>query len=139
VCAADPPRVRDESWVRNPIDRFILAKLEQEDIEPSPEAGKLTLARRLYLDLIGLPPAPKQIAEFLADNRPDAYEHLVDALLESPHFGEKWARPWLLMNRPIPGPAKVCGFCLGRGTRRSHCAYEQRPAAWVDGRIDDAS
>src|SRR5262249_36776763 len=93
------PATRNRNWMRNPIDNFVLARLEAEGIEPSPEAGRETLVRRLHLDLIGLPPTPKQIAEFLADNRLDAYERLVDRLLDSPHYGEKWARQWLDLAR----------------------------------------
>jgi len=95
----DPPAVRGESWPRNPIDRFILAKLEAEGVEPSPEAYRTTLARRLYADLIGLPPSPEQIDRFLVDQRPDAYERLVDELLRSPHYGEKQAIEWLDLAR----------------------------------------
>ncbi len=91
----EPPAVRQRSWVRNPVDAFILARLEAEGISPSPEASRTTLIRRLSLDLTGLPPRPQDVAEFLTDNRPDAYERLVDRLLASPHFGEKWARHWL--------------------------------------------
>ncbi|MBI1895109.1 MAG: PSD1 domain-containing protein [Acidobacteria bacterium] len=90
-----PPPVRQSSWLRNPTDAFILARLEKEQIEPSPEASRHTLIRRLSLDLTGLPPTPAEVSEFLADARPDAYERLVDRLLASPHFGEKWARHWL--------------------------------------------
>lgn len=86
------PRVKNVSWVRNPIDSFVLARLEKEGIAPSPEADRETLIRRLSLDLVGLPPSPEQVAEFLADKRPDAYERLVDQFLASPHYGEKWAR-----------------------------------------------
>jgi len=93
------PAVRNRSWVRNEIDSFILARLEKESIEPSAEASKATLLRRLSLDLIGLPPAREEVAEFLADNRPDAYERQVSRLLDSPHYGERWARPWLDMAR----------------------------------------
>ena len=95
----DLPAVRDHAWPRNPIDNFILAKLESEGIAPSPEASKPTLIRRLSLDLIGLPPTPEEVAAFLADNRPDAYERLVDRLLASPHYGEKWGRHWLDLAR----------------------------------------
>src|SRR5713226_1788649 len=91
--------VRNRAWVRNPIDQFVLAKLEAEGIEPSPEAGRVTLIRRLSLDLTGLPPSPSEVAEFVADNRPDAYERQVDRLLASPHYGEKWARYWLDLAR----------------------------------------
>ncbi len=90
-----PPAVRDSSWVRNPIDAFILARLEHESLKPSPETGRVTLLRRVSLDLTGLPPTPQEVAEFLADTRADAYERLVDRLLASPHYGERWARPWL--------------------------------------------
>lgn len=89
------PDVRDRAWVRNPIDSFVLARLESESIQPSPEADRRVLLRRLSLDLIGLPPTPEQIEAFLADNRPDAYERAVDGLLASPHYGERWARHWL--------------------------------------------
>jgi hypothetical protein len=89
------PVVRNRAWVRNPIDAFVLSRLEKEGIKPSPEADRVTLIRRLSFDLVGLPPTPEQVAEFLADNRSDAYERLADRLLASPHYGEKWARPWL--------------------------------------------
>ena len=93
------PAVRDRDWGRNPVDNFILARLEHEGIAPSPEAPKLTLLRRVSLDLTGLPPTPEQVREYLSDNRPDAYERLVDRLLDSPHYGEKWARYWLDLAR----------------------------------------
>ncbi len=91
----DPPQVRQADWCRTPIDRFILARLEQAGIAPAPEADRRRLLRRAYLDLIGLPPTPEQTAAFLADEAPDAYERLVDRLLQSPHYGERWARYWL--------------------------------------------
>ncbi len=94
-----PPAVRDRAWVRNEVDNFILARLEHEAIAPSPEAGKLTLLRRVSLDLTGLPPTPEEVRTYLSDNRPDAYERLVDRLLDSPHYGEKWARYWLDLAR----------------------------------------
>src|SRR5205823_4189785 len=86
------PPVRNESWVRNPIDRFILARLEKEGITPSPEADRATLIRRLSLDLVGLPPTPAEVDAFVSDRRCDAYERLVDRLLASPHYGERWGR-----------------------------------------------
>jgi hypothetical protein len=93
------PAVRERGWPRNAVDNFILARLEREGIAPSPEAGKLTLLRRVSLDLTGLPPTPGEVREYLSDNRPDAYERLVDRLLDSPHYGEKWARYWLDLAR----------------------------------------
>jgi len=93
------PEVKNRAWVRNPIDAFILHRLEQEGLSPSPEAPKETLIRRLYLDLIGLPPTPEEVDAFLKDKRPDAYERLVDKLLNSPHYGERQALVWLDLAR----------------------------------------
>lgn len=89
------PAVRDERWPRNPIDRFILARLEAEGLAPAPEADRRTLARRVSLDVTGLPPEPELVEAFANDPAPDAYERLVDRLLESPRFGEHRARYWL--------------------------------------------
>jgi mono/diheme cytochrome c family protein len=89
------PEVKNTKWARNAIDHFVLARLEKEKLKPSPEADRFTLIRRVTLDLTGLPPTIKEVDEFLADKRPDAYERLVDRLLASPHHGEKWARQWL--------------------------------------------
>jgi mono/diheme cytochrome c family protein len=89
------PTVQDEAWAWGPIDRFILARLEKEGLKPSPEAGRMTHIRRLSLDLLGLPPSPEEVDAFVADTRPDAYERLVDRLLASPHYGERWGRHWL--------------------------------------------
>jgi len=89
------PDVKNRLWVRNPIDAFILAKLEAKGLAPAPPAAKHELARRLYYDLTGLPPTPAQMEEFVNDASPNAYETLVDTLLASPHYGEKWARHWL--------------------------------------------
>jgi hypothetical protein len=86
---------KNRGWLRNPIDHFILAKLDAENLQPSPEADRVTLLRRLSLDLIGLPPTPEEIDAFLSDRSPKAYENQVDRLLKSPHYGEKWARTWL--------------------------------------------
>jgi hypothetical protein len=99
VPRAAPPATRNQMWPRNEVDRFILARLEKEGWEPSPEASKATLIRRLSLDMTGLPPTPREVADFLGDNRADAYERQVDRLLESPHFGERWARQWLDLAR----------------------------------------
>jgi hypothetical protein len=93
------PAVRDSGWVRNGIDSFILARLESEGLSPSPPADKSALARRVSLDLIGLPPTAEELSAFLADSSPQAYESLVDRLLRSPHYGERWARPWLDLAR----------------------------------------
>lgn len=89
------PKVRDAKWVRNPIDAFVLAKLEASHLRPSPPAEKVTLLRRVTLDLTGLPPTPAEVDAFLADRSPKAYEKVVDRLLASPHYGERMAWPWL--------------------------------------------
>ncbi len=89
------PQVSDEAWVRNPIDRFVLAQLEGRGLVPSPEADRRTLIRRLSHDLTGLPPTREDVVAFEADTAPDAYERLVERLLASPHYGERWARHWL--------------------------------------------
>ena len=93
------PEVKDKAWTRNPIDNFVLARLEAEGLKPSPEADKATLLRRVYFDLTGLPPTPADIDAFIADRSPDAYEKRVDQLLASPHYGERMAMPWLDMAR----------------------------------------
>src|SRR5579864_628339 len=89
------PTVKHADWPRNPIDHFILARLEKEGLAPAPEADRGTLIRRLKFDLVGLPPSPEEVHDFLRDTRPDAYEQLVDRYLASPQFGERWARHWL--------------------------------------------
>jgi hypothetical protein len=89
----------ENSWAKNDIDRFILQNLKKEGLKPTEEAPKATLLRRVYLDLIGLPPTPEQLAKFLADDSDDAYEKVVDKLLKSPQFGEKWASMWLDLAR----------------------------------------
>ncbi|AGA29261.1 PSD1 and planctomycete cytochrome C domain-containing protein [Singulisphaera acidiphila] len=95
----DLPEVARNDWGQNPIDRFILSRLEREALQPSPEADRVTLIRRVSLDLTGLLPTPEEVDAFVADARPDAYERIVDRLLASPHFGERWARPWLDLAR----------------------------------------
>ncbi|MGI8965272.1 MAG: DUF1549 domain-containing protein, partial [Limisphaerales bacterium] len=89
------PEVKQKNWARNPIDNFIVARLEKENIKPSPEADRVTQIRRLSLDLIGLPPRIEEVETFVKDASPDAYEKLVDRLLASPHYGERWGRHWL--------------------------------------------
>jgi hypothetical protein len=90
-----PPAVRDAGWVRNPVDAFILAELEKRGLQPAPEADRRTLARRVSLDLTGLPPSPAEVESFVNDPAPDAYERYVDRLLASPHWGEHRGRYWL--------------------------------------------
>jgi hypothetical protein len=89
----DSPQERN--WVRTPIDAFVLAKLREAGLSPAPEADRVTLIRRLSFDLTGLPPSPAEVAAFVRDSGPDAYERLVDRLLASPHYGERWAQHWL--------------------------------------------
>jgi hypothetical protein len=111
------PVVKNARWVRNPIDAFVLARLEREGIAPSAEADRATLLRRVYLDLIGLPPTLAQAQEFFTDRRPDAYERVVEELLASPHFGERWARHWLDLARY----ADTSGYQIDK----------PRPYAWL--------
>lgn len=95
----EPPKVKNEKWCKTPIDRFILARLEREGLTPSPEANRYILARRVAIDLTGLPPTPEMADRFVNDPRPGAYEHYVDELLKSPAFGERWAAVWLDLAR----------------------------------------
>ncbi|MBL8227648.1 MAG: DUF1553 domain-containing protein [Bryobacterales bacterium] len=92
---APAPATKDAKWPRTQIDQFVLARLEREGLPPSPEANRATLIRRLHLDLTGLPPSPSEIDRFVNDAAPDAYEKLVDRLLASPQYGERWGRHWL--------------------------------------------
>jgi len=94
-----PPAVQKADWPRNAIDRFILAEIEKAKLAPSPEANKVTLLRRVHLDLIGLPPMPAEVTAFVKDERADAFEREVDHLLASKHFGERWGRHWLDLAR----------------------------------------
>ena len=93
------PGISNENWPRSAIDRFVLVRLEQKKLSPAADADRRTLARRVFVQLIGLPPTPKQMEAFLQDSRPDAFERLVDQLLKSPHFGERWGRHWLDLAR----------------------------------------
>jgi len=111
-----PPKVRNNAWVRNPIDRFVLSRLEDRGLTPSSSAGRRTLIRRLSFDLLGLPPAPADVDAFVADDAPLAYERLVDRLLASPHYGERWARHWL----------DIIRFAESQGFERD----KLRPNAW---------
>lgn len=110
------PKVKDSRWVRNPIDNFILAKMEKAGVQPSPPADKITLLRRAYLDLIGLPPTLEEVDAFLADKSPKAFSKAVDRLLDSPQYGERWARHWLDLAR----------YAESEGFK----ADETRPNAW---------
>lgn len=91
----DVPMVKNKDWVKSPIDAFILAKLEEKNLKPAPRAAKTTLIRRVTLDLIGLPPTPQEIDAFVADQTPDAFEKVVERLLDSPQYGVRWGRHWL--------------------------------------------
>ena len=95
VRAVKVPKVKDRGWARNDIDRFIFSKLKAAGLSPAPEAGKLTLIRRAYADVIGLPPSAEEVERFVSDTSPRAYEKMVETLLNNPHYGEKWARHWL--------------------------------------------
>ncbi|MDE0262034.1 MAG: PSD1 and planctomycete cytochrome C domain-containing protein [Bryobacterales bacterium] len=114
VVRHEPPQVRNAAWGRNPIDAFILSRLEQEALKPSPAADRRTLIRRTTLDLTGLLPTPEEVRSFLEDNQPGAYGRLVERLLESPHYGERWGRHWLDIARyadtngySIDGPRSI--------------------------------
>jgi hypothetical protein len=109
-----PPKVKNQAWVRNAIDQFVLARLEKDRLTPSAEADRVTLIRRASLDLLGLPPSPDEVAAFVNDKSIDAYERMVDNLLRSPHYGERWARHWLDLARygdsngfTIDGPRSI--------------------------------
>lgn len=95
IAKAEPPAVKDQAWPRNDVDRHILARLEQAGLAPSRDADPAAVLRRLYFDLIGLPPAPEEVEAFLADKDPRAAEKVIDKLLDSTHFGERWGRHWL--------------------------------------------
>ncbi len=95
ISAPEPPAVKDASWVQTPVDAFILAKLEAKGLTPAPEADRRTLLRRVYYDLIGLPPTAEEVAAFEADDSADAFAKVVDRLLASPRYGERWGRHWL--------------------------------------------
>ncbi len=110
------PNVQQTDWARNDVDRFILAKLEAAKLAPNPQAERRALIRRVTFDLIGLPPTPSEVDQFLADSSPDAYEKVVDRLLASPRFGERWARHWL----------DIVRFADSHGFEMN----QPRPAAW---------
>src|SRR6516225_9641271 len=95
VAKPSAPAVRNQQWVKTPIDAFVLAKLQEQNLQPNPRADKLTLLRRVTEDVTGLPPTQEEIQQFLNDNSPEAYEKVVDRLLASPAYGERWGRHWL--------------------------------------------
>jgi len=94
-----PPQVKNEAWCRTPIDRFVLAKLAEKNLTPNGPAERRKLIRRASFDLLGLPPTPAEVEAFVADPSPQAYENLIDTLLKSPHYGERWGRHWLDLAR----------------------------------------
>jgi hypothetical protein len=106
LAAPQPPRLSDSSRARTPIDEFLLEKLQARELTFSADADPATLARRAYLDLVGLPPAPQEVDAFVADREPGAFERLVERLLASPHFGERWGRHWL----DVAGYVDTVGF-----------------------------
>jgi hypothetical protein len=112
------PAVKNRDRVRNPIDLFVLSKLEAKGLSLAPEAGKLSLVRRAYFDLTGLPPSPAEVQAFLADSAPDAYDKLIDRLLASPRYGERWGRDWL----------DLSGYADSEGGKLA--ADPVRPVAW---------
>jgi hypothetical protein len=105
----DPPPAKNSAWARGRVDRFVLARLEAKGLRPAPEASRAALVRRLSFDLTGLPPTPEEVEPFLLDNRPDAYERLVDRLLASPRFGERMASLWLPLARYAEDQAHQVG------------------------------
>jgi mono/diheme cytochrome c family protein len=114
------PRLKDGSRIRTPIDAFVASQLKERKLTFSPDAGRETLIRRAYFDLIGLPPAPDDVARFVADRSPDAYERLIDGLLASPHYGERWGRHWL----DVAGYADSEGYTAADPARKF--AYKYR-------------
>ena len=117
-----PPKVKKPRWVQTPVDAFVLAKLEQKQLKPAPPADRRTLIRRISYDLIGLPPTPEEVEAFLKDQRPEAYAQLVERLLASPHYGERWGRYWLDVARY----ADTKGYLAGGEERRYPFSYTYR-------------
>src|SRR5215471_11127243 len=130
---AAPPRVNDSAWARTPIDHFILAKLEGKGLKPVQAADKGTLIRRAYFDLIGLPPTPEQVDAFLSDTSANAFAKVVDRLLASPQYGERWARHWLDVARYADGTGRpdTRPVFLGYGMARDGYANTWRYRDWV--------
>ncbi len=118
----EPPKVKNSRWVQTPVDNFALAKLEQKHLTPAPRADRRTLLRRVYYDLVGLPPTMAEVEAFEHDRRPDAYSQVVDRLLASPHYGERWGRYWLDVARY----ADTKGYLAGGEERRYAFSYTYR-------------
>jgi mono/diheme cytochrome c family protein len=127
------PRVKNAAWAKTQIDRFVMARLEEKNLKPVQPADKRVLIRRAYFDLIGLPPTPEQVDAFLADNSPDAFAKIVDRLLTSPQYGERWARHWLDMARYADGTGRPDSrmVFLGYGMARDGYANTWRYRDWV--------
>jgi len=115
------PEVKDIAWPKTPVDNFILAKLEEKDLKPNPPADKRTLIRRASFDLIGLPPTPEEVEDFLKDESPDAFAKVVDRLLASPQYGERWGRHWL----------DVARYSDTKGQVRRNREDQYYPFAWT--------
>jgi len=111
------PTVNNANWPRTDLDRFVLSRLEAKGVQPVADADRVTLIRRLYFDLIGLPPTPEEIDRVLADKSPDAIPHLVDELLQSPHFGERWGRHWLDVARYAESNGNVDNYLFPHAWR----------------------
>lgn len=131
VTNPSPPTVQNETWVRNDVDRFVLSKLEAAKLAPAPEADRRTLIRRVTYDLTGLPPTPEEVDAFVADDSPEAYQRLIDRLLESPHYGEHWGRFWL----DIARYADTKGYVYGREER--FFTHASRYRDWVVAAFND--
>ena len=117
ISSVEPPLIEEDSWSNNAIDQFILKRLQDSHIKPNPAAEKLTIIRRVSFDLLGLAPSREDIEGFLADNSSDAYDKLLNKLLSSPHYGERWGRHWL----------DVARF----GESHGYESDNERPHAWT--------
>ena len=117
ISTVEPPIIEEDSWSNNAIDQFILKRLQDSHIKPNPAAEKLTIIRRVSFDLLGLAPNREDIEGFLADNSSDAYDKLLNKLLSSPHYGERWGRHWL----------DVARF----GESHGYESDNERPHAWT--------
>ncbi|MCC2673034.1 MAG: Protein of unknown function (DUF1553)/Protein of unknown function (DUF1549)/Planctomycete [Armatimonadetes bacterium] len=116
------PKVKNVVWARNPVDRFVLARLESKGLQPARPADRRTLIRRVTFDLTGLPPSPQEISDFVADPSPQAWQKVVDRLLASPHYGERWGRMWLDVARY----SDTLGYLVPPAERRYPYSYTYR-------------